>query len=152
MWLFWPLFPGAGPQGTAARLGDGARVHFRPSACLCTRILKSKGERRAAISILSVCLPGFLTGGVRETTCQLVLRSIFKQCLHSSRPEHEREWRKVCVSVFFLKVCHRLRAQTGSACVYILPGKKQEEIFNLFYFLYYMVLMVDLPIILLVQM
>lgn len=68
MWLFWPLFPGAGPQGTAARLGDGARVHFRPSACLCTRILKSKGERRAAISILSVCLSAWLFnwGGERN--------------------------------------------------------------------------------------
>lgn len=38
-------FPGAGPRGSAEKQGDGANVHFRPSACLCTRIAKSKVER-----------------------------------------------------------------------------------------------------------
>lgn len=32
---------------------------------------KERGEQPLAFC-LSVCLPGFLTGGVRETTCQLV--------------------------------------------------------------------------------
>lgn len=46
-------FPGAGPQGSAGEQGDGARVHFRPNACLCTHILKSKLEMEVAISILT---------------------------------------------------------------------------------------------------
>lgn len=53
-WLFHmyvavlAFFPGAGPRGSAGKQGDGARVHFRPSACLCTRVLKSKVEEKAS--------------------------------------------------------------------------------------------------------
>lgn len=57
-WLFHmhvavlAFFPGAGPPGSAGEQGDGARVHFRPSACLCACIHSFKVEVEAAISIL----------------------------------------------------------------------------------------------------
>ena len=42
-------FPGAGPQGSSGEQGDGARVHFRPSECLYTRIHQSNVEGEASI-------------------------------------------------------------------------------------------------------
>lgn len=57
-WLFHmhvavlAFLPGAGPPGSAGEQGDGARVHFRSSACLCTCIHLFKVEVKAAISIL----------------------------------------------------------------------------------------------------
>lgn len=53
MWLFGPPSLGQDPEGPLEMQGDGARVHFRPSASGCTRLLRSKVEREASISILS---------------------------------------------------------------------------------------------------
>lgn len=55
------------PWGRTSRVrwkmqGDGARVHFRPSASPRTRLLKSKVERVAVISILPVEFLRVLSG------------------------------------------------------------------------------------------
>ena len=136
MWLFGPSFPGAGPQGSAARPGDGARVHFRPSACLCTHILKSTVEMWAAISILSiglcvcVCVGGGLFNwrGERKYMPAHFLGPYSSSSYTAPGLNMRGNGGKCVYLYFFLNVCHRLHVQTGRTCVYTLPVKKQQEI------------------------
>lgn len=57
------FFPGAGPQGSAEKQGDGARVHFRPSACLgtCPEV-QGGGESKS----LAFCCWSVSGGGERN--------------------------------------------------------------------------------------
>lgn len=52
MWLFLASFPGAGPPVSAGEQGEGARVHFRAIACLCTRTHSSEVDHERAICTL----------------------------------------------------------------------------------------------------
>lgn len=94
MWLFRPPSLGQDPQAllesrVMVQESTSGRVH------VYVRIHQSRVEMGPAISILSLCVlrvPCDLTGGVRESMCQL----IFILCLPSPRPERMLE-KCVCV-------------------------------------------------------